>query len=141
MTALCNKSARALFAGEETYDALKLMLGGLRDLFKTKVALSDDLLEGLSDSAAAAPAACAGELAVEWIMSSDHKLVTMVLGHGGAGCSCACPFCEWVRAEARRVHVARTTEGMARMAHLATTYVKPLSAAIQEVRSRWQDCN
>ena len=110
------------------------MLEQLKELFKTTVRLDPALVEGLSEEAAATPAAQTLELQVEWLLSSDAKLLTMVLGHGGAGCSCACPFCEWMRSGSKRVHAARTKEGMERQAQLSELYARPLISATQKVR-------
>lgn len=73
-------------------------------------------------------------------LSSDHKLVATVLGHGGSGCSHACFLCKWRRGMERFALgeqagiQKRTNESITEAARWAETYLRPIAIAAEKVR-------
>jgi hypothetical protein len=65
-------------AGDETYGALKKVLG---DMIR---------MGSLADTVTVPHA---GTLDVRWHLCSDHKLVALVAGMGGSGCNKPCFLC------------------------------------------------
>lgn len=96
--------------------------------------LSDELLEGVSERAAAAVRKRGQQLSVEWFLCSDHKLICTAMGHGGSGCSRPCPWCDWQRGGNSEQDLQHRTQAeAAQAAQWSVQYAEPLRALDREV--------
>jgi hypothetical protein len=106
-------------AGDETYGALKKVLG-------------DMIRMGSSADTVTVPHA--GTLDVRWRLCSDHKLVALVAGMGGSGCNKPCFLCNWDRSTPCAVAEERSEDALRQISGWAETFLSPIVDAETQVK-------
>lgn len=110
------------FAGDETYDALQLVLTRMLECGSLKRDITVPVSDGVSIS-----------LNVEWHLGGDLKLVLLLRGHSGCSSNKPCPMCTWNRSDPRVDAPERTESSTDDATELAAKCV-PLWRALKELQ-------
>jgi hypothetical protein len=106
-------------AGDETYGALKKVLG---DMIR---------MGSLADTVTVPHA---GTLDVRWHLCSDHKLVALVAGMGKSGCNKPCSLCNWDHSTPFAVAKERSEEALRQISGWGETFLSPIVDAETRVK-------